>query len=114
MCAEYWPNESAGSLHFGDYIVELLDAKEFNDHTKREFKLTLQTVRQTCLTLSCTCDCPQQQLSESHTVIQYHYTGWPEQGSPSTEAGMVDLIDQVVKRQQQSGNRPVVVHCRYV
>ena len=47
MCAEYWPNESVGSLHFGDYIVELLDAKEFEDYTQREFKLTLQTVRQT-------------------------------------------------------------------
>jgi len=60
------------------------------------------------------CYHPQQQLSDSHTVIQYHYTGWPEQGSPSTGAGMVDLIDQVVKRQQYSGNHPVVVHCRYV
>ena len=51
MCAEYWPKESAGSLHFGDYIVELTDVKEFRDYTQREFKLTLQTVRQTCVVI---------------------------------------------------------------
>jgi len=51
MCSEYWPNKSAGPLQFGDYIVELLDAKEFKDYTKREFKLTLQTVRQTCVVI---------------------------------------------------------------
>ena len=55
----------------------------------------------------------QQTTSDSHTIIQYHYTGWPEHGSPSSGAGMIDLIDQVIKRQQQSGNHPIVVHCRY-
>ena len=55
----------------------------------------------------------QQTTSDSHTIIQYHYTGWPEHGSPSSGAGMIDLIGQVIKRQQQSGNHPIVVHCRY-
>ena len=47
MCSEYWPDETSGTLHFGDYTVELLDCKKFEDYTQREFKLTLQTVRQT-------------------------------------------------------------------
>jgi len=49
MCSEYWPNKTSGSIHFGDYTVELLNSKDFEDYTQREFKLTLQTVRQTYL-----------------------------------------------------------------
>ena len=115
MCAPYWPNEKGQTLNFNDYIVELLDVKEFEDYTQRELKLTKETVsivHHIVLLLYCiTC---QQTVSDSHTVIQYHYTGWPEHGSPSSGAGMIDLIGQVIKRQQHSHNQPVVVHCRYV
>ena len=114
MCAPYWPDEVGKTLNFNDYIVELLDVKEFEDYRQRELKLTKETVsivRHIVLLLYCIA-C-QQTVSDSHTVIQYHYTGWPERGSPSSGAGMIDLIGQVIKRQQHSHNQSVVVHCRY-
>ena len=48
----------------------------------------------------------------SHTVKQYHFTAWPEDGAPSSGAGMIDLIDQVTRTQAHTGNKPVIVHCR--
>ncbi len=32
---------------------------------------------------------------------------------PDTSSGLIDLIGQVQKWQMNSGNRPIVVHCRY-
>ena len=45
-------------------------------------------------------------------VRQFHFTAWPEYGAPASGVGMVDLIDQVSRRQQQTGNNSIVVHCR--
>ena len=114
MCAPYWPNEVGKTLNFNDYTVELLNAKEFEDYTQRELKLTKETVSAVqYIVLLLYCIICQQTVSDSHAVIQYHYTGWPEHGSPSSGAGMIDLIGQVIKRQQHSRNQPIVVHCRY-
>ena len=46
-------------------------------------------------------------------VRQYHYTGWPDVGSPDSGSGLIDLIGQVQKWQQKSGNTTITVHCRY-
>ena len=46
-------------------------------------------------------------------VQQFHFTGWPEIGAPASGAGMVDLVDQVIRRQQHTGDKPIVVHCRW-
>ena len=52
------------------------------------------------------------QESASRVVRQYHYIGWPHVGSPDSGGGLVDLIGQVQRWQQASGNTTVTVHCR--
>ena len=52
--------------------------------------------------------------STSRVVKQFHFVAWPENGAPSSGDGMIDLIDQVVRTQQQTGNKSIVVHCRSV
>ena len=54
------------------------------------------------------------QESASRVVRQYHYTGWPDVGSPDSGTGLIDLIGQVQRWQQQSGNTTITVHCRCV
>lgn len=54
------------------------------------------------------------QLKESRTVRQFQYTDWPDSGMPDTGVGLVDLIGQVQKWQQHSGDSAIVVHCRFV
>ena len=40
---------------------------------------------------------------------------WPEGGTvPENSSGLIDLIGQVQKWQQSSGNKPITVHCRYI
>lgn len=53
------------------------------------------------------------QEKQTRLVRQFHFHGWPEIGIPSDGKGMIDIIAAVQKQQQQSGNNPIVVHCRY-
>jgi len=52
------------------------------------------------------------QEKDSRTVCQFQYTDWPDTGLPDSGVGIVDLIGQVQKWQQQSGNTAIVLHCR--
>ena len=49
----------------------------------------------------------------SRVVHHFQFTTWPENGAPKEGAGMIDLIGQVLRVQQQTGNKPIIVHCRY-
>ena len=57
---------------------------------------------------------PQALTSTSRIVKQFHFMAWPENGAPTSGAGMIDLIDQVTRTQQQTGDKPIVIHCRCV
>ena len=50
----------------------------------------------------------------SRVVRQDHYTCWPDDGSPDTGTGLIDLIGQVQGWQQPSGNSRIVVDWKYV
>ena len=49
----------------------------------------------------------------SQHVKQFQYTGWPSQGVPSSAVGLIDLREQVEKWQRNSGDKPIIIHCRY-
>ncbi|PFX20582.1 Receptor-type tyrosine-protein phosphatase delta [Stylophora pistillata] len=49
--------------------------------------------------------------SASRVVRQYHYTGWPDVGSTESGTRLIDLIGQVQRWQQNSGNTTTTVHC---
>lgn len=51
--------------------------------------------------------------NKSRQIRQFHFHGWPEVGIPSDGKGMISIIAAVQKQQQQSGNHPITVHCRY-
>ena len=48
MCAPYWPDEVGKTLHFNDFIIEIMGTKDFEDYTQREFKLTKESVSVLC------------------------------------------------------------------
>ncbi|KAG7254822.1 hypothetical protein CRUP_001885 [Coryphaenoides rupestris] len=49
---------------------------------------------------------------QTRTIRHFHFHGWPEIGIPAEGKGMIDIIAAVQRQQQQSGNHPIVVHCR--
>ncbi|MEQ2157533.1 hypothetical protein GOODEAATRI_002726 [Goodea atripinnis] len=51
---------------------------------------------------------------QTRTIRHFHFHGWPEIGIPAEGKGMIDIIASVQRQQQQSGNHPIVVHCRQV
>ena len=57
------------------------------------------------------------QLVDTHdssplNVKQFQYTDWPEESVPASGSGLIDLIGQVQKWQRNSGDKPIIVHCR--
>lgn len=51
---------------------------------------------------------------QTRVIRHFHFHGWPEVGIPAEGKGMIDIIASVQRQQQQSGNHPIVVHCRYI
>ncbi|XP_066297896.1 receptor-type tyrosine-protein phosphatase S-like [Branchiostoma lanceolatum] len=90
-CARYWPEE--GSKTFGDLTVRLDETREFGDFTHRTFSLE------------------DRKGEKNRPIHQFHFHGWPQYGVPDNAAGIIDLIGQVQKQQQLSGNGPITVHC---
>ncbi|XP_049591914.1 receptor-type tyrosine-protein phosphatase epsilon isoform X2 [Syngnathus scovelli] len=88
---QYWPSE--GSVTFGDYTVELSGDSQGEMFTLKDLVLTCR---------------PE---NRSQHVRHFHFHGWPEIGIPTEGRGMIDIIASVQRQQQQSGNRPIVVHC---
>ncbi|XP_057704017.1 receptor-type tyrosine-protein phosphatase epsilon-like isoform X2 [Corythoichthys intestinalis] len=90
-CFQYWPSE--GSVTFGDYAVELSGDSQGETFTLKDLLLTCR------------------QENRSQHVRHFHFHGWPEIGIPAEGRGMIDIVASVQRQQQQSGNRPIVVHC---
>ncbi|XP_078575862.1 uncharacterized protein LOC144861738 isoform X2 [Branchiostoma floridae x Branchiostoma japonicum] len=90
-CTIYWPE--TGQKTFGEVVVSAQGEDSFGDYDLRTFTVT------------------HAKEGKSRTVQQFHFHGWPEVGIPDNAAGMIDLIGQVQKQQQQSGNGPITVHC---
>ncbi|XP_066297792.1 receptor-type tyrosine-protein phosphatase S-like isoform X1 [Branchiostoma lanceolatum] len=90
-CTLYWPE--TGQKTFGEVVVSAQGVDAFGDYDLRTFTVT------------------HAKDGKPRTVQQFHFHGWPEVGIPDNAAGMIDLIGQVQKQQQQSGNGPITVHC---
>ena len=49
---------------------------------------------------------------ESKSVLQLQVTNWPQDGVVREPRTVLQVIDDVIHRQQKIGGGPVVVHCR--
>ena len=54
-----------------------------------------------------------QPVQEVVTVTQFHFHGWSGNELPSDPSLLLDLLDRVLKNQISTGNKPIVVMCRY-
>uniref|UniRef100_A0AAQ4PBW6 Receptor-type tyrosine-protein phosphatase epsilon n=1 Tax=Gasterosteus aculeatus aculeatus TaxID=481459 RepID=A0AAQ4PBW6_GASAC len=82
-CFQYWPSE--------DMVLTYGPVRKFEVHKNRALRLN--------------------QEKQSQHVRHFHFHGWPEIGIPAEGRGMIDIIAAVQRQQQQSGNRPIIVHC---
>uniref|UniRef100_A0A3Q3KAI6 protein-tyrosine-phosphatase n=1 Tax=Monopterus albus TaxID=43700 RepID=A0A3Q3KAI6_MONAL len=87
-------------------VVMLTELKE-REQVQNDMVLTYRPYICTFASLNS----PTHQEKQSQHVRHFHFHGWPEIGIPAEGRGMIDIIAAVQRQQQQSGNRPIIVHC---
>nr|XP_022306525.1 receptor-type tyrosine-protein phosphatase alpha-like isoform X1 [Crassostrea virginica] len=87
-CTQYWPEQDK-VLDVGPCKIKLLEETVYAFHTRRRFSV-------------------QQNNSDKRTITQFHYTAWPDHGTPE-ELGLVQFHRAVTKKYQTGGL--MLVHC---
>ena len=91
----FWPKKSEGEVNFGHTWVKTQSEVQITQVpglVKRRLKIQIEGV------------------SNSHRVIQYHYTAWPKQGVPRDPAKIV-AICRIVRDNLKMGDGACIVHC---
>eukprot|EP00105_Crassostrea_gigas_P026401 XP_011447345.2 PREDICTED: receptor-type tyrosine-protein phosphatase gamma [Crassostrea gigas] len=88
-CTQYWP-ENDSAFEVGPCKMQLLEETTYAFYTLRKF-----TVHNT-------------KTSGKRTITQFHYTAWPDHGTPE-EIGLVQFHRAVTRKYQQG--KLMLVHC---
>jgi protein tyrosine phosphatase len=91
-CAQYWPSPALGSITYEDIDVKLDNVVELRDYTVRNFTVTHVP------------------SSQSHVVLQFHYTKWPDYGTPKLAAPLLNFL-RAVHSSNPPDAGPILVHC---
>ena len=50
---------------------------------------------------------------EIRSIYHFHFTDWAERSIPLNGVGLLDMMKCITRVQQQTGNGPIIIHCRY-
>jgi receptor-type tyrosine-protein phosphatase A len=92
MSAQYWPFK--GTETYGLVSVTLKSEKMLQNYMIRKFRITNRLESET-----------------SKNVTQFHYLNWPVGQLPDTHSELLHMMNEILRLQQQSENKTVVVVC---
>ena len=119
VCYQYWP--SGGSQRFGEFTVQLLGQEDQTGFVLRNFTITNSKVwlhtsciaydtvfsqHHCCTHIHTLCV----QSRETLNVSQFHITNWAPDGSCSNIKTVTDVIDEIIKVQIRTGNKPITTN----
>ncbi|XP_061180689.1 receptor-type tyrosine-protein phosphatase T-like [Saccostrea echinata] len=90
-CTQYWPEEMKARA-FGNIIVKSIEVKEYAFYITRKLSVS------------------HKELKKSRVVTHYHYTTWPDHGTPDPLC-LVIFHDHVTRTRSNQKKSPTVVHC---
>lgn len=90
-CYPYWPVNNEPAM-FGLLRVQISEEEEKNDYVKRLFRVT------------------NTKSGEHRTISHFMYFDWPVDGAPQSPS-VIEMIGQLQKTQQSTGNSCIVIHC---
>ncbi len=102
MSENYWPAAKGSSDTYGKYTVTLTSRRSMTDYIVRKVDIISESQSRMSV--------PQTGFSVTH--IQY--LRWMEDGVPIITSPVLEIANLVQKVQMASGNKPIVVMCKYV
>ncbi len=101
MCHHYWPNGKGMMEDYGKLSVKFKDQKVFSDYIMRKFEIIENQPHMSV-------------TSTGTTITQFHYLRWQEDAAPNSTSAILEIANLVQKVQMSTGNKPIVVMCKYV
>ncbi|XP_061165547.1 receptor-type tyrosine-protein phosphatase epsilon-like [Saccostrea echinata] len=90
-CTQYWPDANK-HINYGTVSVKMLEEKEYAFYLVRKMTVI------------------HKETKKSRVVTQYHYTSWPDHGTPDPLC-LVVFLDHVTRTATTQNDSPTVVHC---
>eukprot|EP00057_Strongylocentrotus_purpuratus_P014853 XP_011669327.1 PREDICTED: receptor-type tyrosine-protein phosphatase alpha [Strongylocentrotus purpuratus] len=89
-CRQYWPNQEADLVEFGNIKLELVSLEACTGGVKRKMGM--------------------RKGDDYRTVTQFHFTEWPDKGVPKHTSSLLQFIKEV-KADHGPNTHPLIIHC---